>query len=116
MKVVVTGSRHGFPRNKIKARLMQLPKDVTIIEGEQEGVDLIARAVALELGFDVIGIPANWKRYGNPAGPIRNRRMLDLLCKDDLVIAFHADFANSRGTKDCVNEAARRGIPTEIIS
>lgn len=116
MKVLVCGSRHGFPRNKIKARLMQLPKDVTIIEGEQEGVDLIARAVALEIGLDVIGIPANWKRYGNSAGPIRNRRMLDLLCKDDLVIAFHENIAESRGTADCMKEANRRAIPTELIS
>lgn len=117
MKVLVCGSRHGFPRNKIKARLTQLPADTTVIEGEYEGVDLIARAVALELGLDVIGIPANWVRHKKAAGPIRNRRMLDMLEKEeDLVIAFHEDLANSKGTKDTVEEARLRGIKVEVIS
>ena len=116
MKVLICGSRHGFPSNKIKARLMQLPKDVTIVEGGADGVDKIARSIAEELGLDVIEIPANWKRYGKPAGPLRNRRMLDLLTKEDLVIAFHENLAESRGTVDCLKEAERRSISTEIIS
>lgn len=117
MKVVITGSRHGFPRNKIKARLSQLPKDAVIIEGGADGVDKIARSVAEELGLDLIEIPANWKRYGNSAGPIRNRRMIDLLSPEDgLVIAFHENIAQSRGTADCLKEANRRAIPTEHIS
>jgi len=95
---------------------MQLPKDVTIVEGECDGVDLMARAVALELGLDVVGIPANWVRYGKSAGPIRNRRMLDMLGDGDLVIAFHGDLANSKGTKDTVQEAKTRSIHVEIIS
>jgi len=34
--------------------------------------------------------------------------------KPDLVIAFHPNLAESKGTKDCVNEAKRRGIPVEV--
>jgi hypothetical protein len=49
----------------------------------------------------VIAMPADWANHGKAAGPIRNRKMLDL--KPDLVLAFHADLTNSKGTKDCSN-------------
>jgi len=57
---------------------------------------------------DVVRFPADWS-VGKKAGPLRNRQMLDE--EPDLVIAFHDDLASSKGTKDCVGEARRRGIP-----
>lgn len=57
--------------------------------------------------------PADWKLHGHAAGPIRNRQMLDE--KPDLVIAFHEDWANAKGTRDCVAEAGRRGIKVELV-
>jgi hypothetical protein len=39
--------------------------------------------------------------------------MLDM--SPDLVLAFHNNIKESKGTKDCVSEAARRGILVEII-
>lgn len=114
MRVLVCGSRFWKDRAKIKARLLLLPKDCTIIEGEADGADIISRLVALEIGLDVVGVFANWTRYSKAAGPIRNDRMLRF--KPHLVLAFHEDIESSRGTKDTVTKARNLGIPTEVIT
>lgn len=114
MRVLVCGSRFWKDYGKIKARLLLLPKDCTIIEGEASGADLMSRAVALEIGLDVVGVCANWTRYNKAAGPIRNDRMLRF--KPHLVIAFHEDIESSRGTKDTVTKARNLGIPVEVIT
>lgn len=48
------------------------------------------------------------------AGPLRNRQMLDEV--PDLVLAFHAEMQSSKGTKDCVLEANRRGIKWRVVT
>jgi hypothetical protein len=96
----------------IMTRLEKLPKLSTVIEGGQKGADKLARIAADSIGLDVIEFPANWRGRLKAAGPYRNRLMLDL--KPDLVIAFHEDIKNSKGTKDCVEEAKRRGIAIEL--
>lgn len=113
MKVVVTGSRDYQIAQPILDRLEKLPKLSTIIAGGCRGVDATAAVSARVNGFDLIEFPANWTGRGKAAGPYRNRLMLDT--KPDLVIAFHEDFANSKGTRDCVEEAKRRGIPVELV-
>jgi hypothetical protein len=112
MIVLVCGDRWWKDREKIKARLSTLPKDTTILHGACRGADLIAASVAQELGMKVKAFPADWDRYGSSAGPIRNRLMLDE--RPDLVIAFHSDLSNSKGTADTVTEARSRKIETEV--
>jgi len=114
MKVLVCGSRNWSAIAPIEARLMELPSDTLIIHGAARGADTIAGSIAIKLKLDVETYPAHWGQYGKGAGPIRNRVMLDQ--RPDLVIAFCLDYATSKGTKDCIDEAVRRGIPTEIIS
>lgn len=114
MKVLVCGDRYWSDAFRTELRLKKLPPGTVIIEGEARGADTIARDAALALGFEVRRFPADWKKYGRAAGPIRNREMLDQ--KPDLVIAFHSDLSKSRGTADTVREAKKRGIPVEVIS
>jgi len=122
MKVLVCGAaprrRTGDPgwtnRAAIRRELIKLPPLTTIIEGEAEGADLLARDVAEELRFPVEPYPAEWKRYGRAAGPIRNRQMLDE-GQPDLVLAFHANIAASTGTADMLGQAKKRGIPTRLL-
>ncbi len=122
MKVLVCGAaprrRTGDPgwtnREAIHRELEKLPADTVIIEGEAEGADLLARDVAEVMGFTVEPYPAEWKRYGRAAGPIRNRQMLDE-GQPDLVLAFHADIAASTGTADMLGQAKKRGIPTRLL-
>lgn len=97
-----------------------LPHDAEILHGACRGADLLAARMALamnetgEKAFIVRPFQANWRKYGKAAGPIRNRKMLDE--KPDLVIAFHADLSRSRGTKDCVEEALRRGLKVSHVA
>ncbi len=113
MKVLVCGDRNWADRKPIrKALLSILPLDL-VIEGGAKGADTLAREVAEELGIIVREFKADWAKYGRAAGPIRNRQMLDE--KPDRVLAFHDNLEESKGTKDTVTEARRRGIPVSVI-
>lgn len=112
--ILVTGSRYWKNGRSIFNRLAEESADTTIIEGGCEGADRLSNYAGRLLGFKVITVKAEWHKYGNSAGPRRNREMLNM--KPDKVIAFHEDLSSSRGTKDCVHEALSRGIPVEIIN
>ncbi len=111
MKVLVCGSRDWDNASFIHDSLAQLPKDAEVIEGGARGADEMARQSATELGLDVVEYPANWERFGNSAGPLRNIKMLDRE-QPDLVIAFQAN--NSKGTQHMIDQAKRRGIRVEL--
>lgn len=113
MKVLVCGDRNWTNRERIYERLAHLPGGSIVIHGAARGADSIAGDVAGELGYEVERYPAQWDVYGRAAGPIRNMEMLDR--KPELVIAFHNNISNSRGTAHCLKEAVRRGIPTELL-
>lgn len=109
-KVLICGDRNWSEREPIRSYLCKLQDwgFDTVIEGEARGADTIAREEAERMGFQVIRFPAHWERYGRAAGPIRNREMLDR--QPALVIAFHDNLSQSKGTQDTVEEAMRRGI------
>lgn len=112
MLVVVSGSREWEDKGRIEVAfskyITENSDNVTIIHGGCRGLDILAKIVAKERGYKVIEVPADWKKYGPSAGPIRNRVMLDM--KPDLVLFFHDDLKNSKGTKDLVNEGRRRKL------
>ena len=115
-KVLICGDRNWSDRGTIRSWLSKL-QDLgfdTVIEGEARGADSIAREEAEQMGFEVLKFPADWSTYGRAAGPIRNRQMLDQ--SPELVLAFHGNISASRGTKDTLNEAERRGIETMLVS
>lgn len=117
MVVLISGDRHWgtylTEAVKLHDRLSQLPPGTIVLHGAAKGADTLAGTFATALGLIVIPFPANWDTYGKSAGPIRNREMLD--CKPDLVIGFHRSIWTSKGTLDCLQEAAKRGIPVELI-
>ena len=118
MKVLVTGDRNWTDEDFIRDSLTTLDviesSKVVLIEGEARGADKISAKIARELGWQVIPVPANWEKYGKAAGPIRNQEMLNM--DPDLVIAFHDDLKNSKGTKDMVNRAQKKGVKVTLIS
>ena len=86
---------------------------VKIIHGECKGVDLTADKVARKLGFQIISAPADWKTYGKAAGPIRNKQMLNMGA--NAVYAFHQNISQSKGTKNMIEQAKKRGVPVFLI-
>jgi len=114
MKVLITGSREWKDRQAIFRVLYGFPKDTIIINGDCRGADKLSTEVAQELGFDVHSYPADWDNLGKAAGPLRNRAML-LQEEPDLVIAFHSNIKESKGTKDMCQYAKSQGVPVVLV-
>jgi len=114
IRILICGDRNWTDKKVMLEFLWKLSRDTLIIEGEGRGADRIARDLAILLGFNILPFPADWKRYGKAAGPIRNQQMLDE-GKPDLVVAFHNNLSKSKGTKDMVNRAKKAGIPVQVI-
>ncbi len=113
MRVLVCGSRDYDSYSIMEQRLKFLPPSVVIIEGECKGADIMARRIAKRLGFEVLPFPADWDRYGDAAGPIRNQQMLDE-GKPDRVLAFCGRLDKTIGTRDMVRRARKAGLPVEV--
>lgn len=86
---------------------------IVIIEGGAAGVDTLARLCAISLGLEYRTFAADWERFGNIAGTLRNE-----------VLIRHADFClfywdgKSTGTKDAIDLAEKydKGKLTTIIN
>ena len=119
-KILVCGDRHWTDQRAVysalvdEVMLLGAGETLVVIEGEAPGADTEGRIAAQHLGLEVIAVPADWKKYGRAAGPIRNIAMLDL--KPDKVLAFHSNLWNSKGTRHCVEQAEKRGIPVRVIT
>jgi len=70
------------------------------------GVDDMAMAYARDYHLPARNFPADWDRFGNAAGPIRNKRMLDE-GKPDMILAF----PGGRGTRNMIEKGLAAGIP-----
>jgi hypothetical protein len=81
----------------------------TVVHGDARGADRIAHMVALSRNLKIERHPADWARYGNLAGPIRNVEMLDA-GRPDVVLAFYKRGAKNIGTGNMVRECKLRGL------
>ena len=116
MRVLVSGDRNWTDRKYIEDVLSAFAAMVPIevlIEGEAGGVDVMARDWADSHYVQVAPYPAQWRTFGKRAGPIRNQQMLDE-GKPDIVIAFHPQIWDSKGTRDMMTRALRAGIPVHL--
>lgn len=109
MRVAITGDRDWTNRVVIRNALSRLdPAKDSVVLGDARGADAIAHSVCVELELPFARHDADWSQYGRAAGPIRNKEMLD--DNVDAVWFFHDDINNSRGTRNCVQQALRRGL------
>jgi hypothetical protein len=117
MKILVCGDRHYIDDRSIDIALTHLSKFIKIdliIEGEAKGADTLGRLWAEKHGIPVEKHPANWALYGRGAGPVRNAEMLN--SNPDVIVAFHDNLQESKGTKNMVTQALKRGIRVLIVS
>jgi hypothetical protein len=123
MRILVTGSRGWKDAIKILATLTEFDKMLNhgpgcdcptpeLIHGGARGADEIAGRAASRLKWKVRVVRADWDKHGKAAGAIRNNEMLDM--KPDAVIAFWD--GKSSGTKQCFEEAQKRGIPVTLVT
>lgn len=78
------------------------------------GLDFMADAIWRRFGGVVDQMPADWRRLGRAAGPIRNRAMTLKLPRPDRALGFpwFEGGAKSTGTLGCMRLAHSANIPT----
>ena len=104
--MAVVGSRYFTDYEFVKSKLNQhLPIDM-IVSGGAPGVDSLAERYAHEHNIPCKIFPADWKRYGRGAGPIRNTLIVNMAT---MMIAFPGP--NPKGTKDSITKAEKKNIP-----
>ena len=80
----------------------------TVISGGASGVDKMAERWADEMGYKKEIHPAEWKKYGRRAGPMRNIKIIESCTR---VVAFPSK--KGRGTQDSIKKAA--GLQLDVI-
>jgi len=107
-RIVIAGSRHYSNYEEAREYLDLCLKDIKdgsdliILSGGAQGGDAIGERYAKENGFIIEKHPAEWKKYGKRAGPIRNKAMADMA---DVIICFWN--GESKGTSSLIGLAKR---------
>jgi len=114
-RVLICGDREWKDDRLISEFILRLPVYVTIIQGGARGADVLARDIGSNEGHPTMEFLADWERYGRAAGPIRNSKMLKI-SNPDLVVAFHDDIGQSKGTKHMISVAKAKGVPVLLIT
>lgn len=110
VKVIVAGSRY-FTSYERLVRVIEWSrfKITELVSGGAVGVDTCAERWANENGVTIRRFPADWKQYGNAAGPIRNIAMAKYA---DGLLAYWD--GRSVGTKNMIEKAAFRGLAIRL--
>jgi hypothetical protein len=116
-RVIVTGDRHWYCEalayRVVKGLKAKHGPGVVILEGGAGGVDWAFHVAANGCEVATQRFNADWDRFGHGAGPMRNRAMVE--AGADICIAVHRNLAGSKGTKDCVRQSLKAGIPVWLI-
>lgn len=115
MRVLICGGRNWKDKAMIVAELKALNRVEVVIEGECRGADRLGKSAAIQLNIPVLPCPADWTKYGKSAGSIRNRQMLNE-GKPDLVLAFHDNIDESKGTRNMMEIASNDGIEVRLFA
>ena len=112
LRVLVCGGRDYADRATFDRWMAPLrTRAVSIITGCASGADTLALGWAQTWGIHLDFYPADWKKHGKAAGPIRNRQMLEM-GRPDLVIAF----PGGRGTADMIRQAEAAGVEVRKVT
>lgn len=113
MRVIIAGSRHLTDTSPIisaVATWRALFPLTEVVVGGAPGTDQLAEYWAKAEGLPVRRFPADWRRYGRGAGPVRNRQMAAYA---DGLIAL--PFGRSIGTRQMIAEARKSGLEVLVI-
>jgi hypothetical protein len=95
----------------VRKAVLSFPDDTLVISGGARGVDSLAVMVAKGRGLQKPLVhPAEWDRYGNKAGYLRN---IDIVIDAELVAAFWD--GKSPGTRSTIDIAEKLKRKVHII-
>lgn len=115
MKVIIAGGRDfGLTGDSLVRCALQASrfraKITEVVCGMAPGIDTHGKIWANENGIPVKEFPADWKKHGKAAGPIRNKQMSEYA--DALILIWDGE---SRGSRSMLSLAKDKGIPIEEI-
>ena len=115
-KLIVAGGRDFSDRFLLRDELIKLAettyadKAVSIVSGLAKGADLMGKYFAIEHEVTLYEFPAEWNRYGNSAGFIRNEQMGNF---SDGLLAFWD--GKSSGTKNMIYYMQQLRKPVHVV-
>lgn len=123
-RILITGSR-DWPANEINTiskvlvetilgylRQGETAKTLTIVHGAcPRGADAMVDWMANHWGMHIERYPADWDTYGNSAGYIRNRQMVE--SGVDICLAFV--YNKSKGASNTVDLCREKGVPIVLV-
>ena len=111
LTVIVCGGRDFWKPEVVNATLSALQAArgpfYAVIHGNAAGADRLGGIWARQNNVREWPVPAEWRKHGHAAGPIRNKNMLGM--SPDLVVAF----PGGKGTRNMVKQA--RAAAVEVI-
>lgn len=113
-RLVVAGSRGFDSYERLSAELDKYlagRSNVTIISGTARGADRLGEKYAQEHGYKIEQVPAQWAKYHQGAGPIRNKQMVKTA---DAVLVFWDN--ESSGTRNIIECARVENIPCKVVN
>jgi len=76
MRTIIAGSRDITDYNLVLKAIKDSQFNITtIFSGKARGIDTLGERYATENNIPVVEFPADWDKYKNRAGHIRNRQM-----------------------------------------
>lgn len=109
--VIVTGGRDYRDASRVAVVLNEvrfmIPEDheLVIVQGDARGADELAKKWAAGMKLPYFCFPAKWSLFGQGAGHIRNKQMLESL-PIQLVVAF----PGGAGTNGMIELARAAGV------
>ena len=117
-RLIVCGGVDFKDYNYLKTqldRLIAYYENIRLVSGHARGADTLAEQYAAEKSMPIQVFPAEWKKYGKAAGPIRNRAMLEYAKEETPVVAAFWN-GKSRGTGNMLKQAKAAGAECHVFS
>jgi hypothetical protein len=109
-KIIVAGGRDFEDYFSVELALERvIASGDEIVSGGARGADTLGERYAEEQNHPLKIFPAEWDKYGNSAGHIRNREMAKYA---NILVAFWD--GKSRGTISMINNAMDAGLEVHV--
>ena len=115
-RIIIAGGRdfddYEMLDKRVRAIIYDLPQEeIEIVSGGARGADALGERFADAHDLAMVRFPADWDKHGKAAGHIRNAQMADY---GTHLIAFWDEV--SRGTKNMIENARKRGLQVRVIT
>jgi hypothetical protein len=111
-RVIIAGGRDFSDYDlleKTMDNLLANKSEIVIVCGLARGADSLGEQYAKTKGYEINYYPAEWDKYGNQAGFIRNNQMAE---NADALVAFWN--GESKGTKHMISAAHKHKLQVRV--